>query len=405
MWRFCTGPGAKPPPKKKTKTVDDKLATQRVYDKTKRQRKFQEVWKHGRPWLECQTCPITGNQFMICTVCTEASKTDSSVDTKNTFTLGCDSFKLESVKLHENSNNHLKAKRILQSIRNPSLCPAFKIVCNLRQKDYDKLSILFRNCHSLAMKNRPFSDFVWMCELDQAKGLHTGKTYLNEQSAKEFTKYIANTERQKLADHVRNAKFISILSDGSTDSSVQEQEMFYIRYVDGGVPHVKFMAAVHVDKPDAISIFEGLKRAVTQYLNVPWVVIVNKLVSLGCDGASVMTGRKGGLGALLQKDSPSLTVIHCLAHRLELGFKDVSKSKSGQIHEKLVDTLLLGLYYFYHRSAVNRACLKQCAKALQCRLLMPSRVGGTRWVGHIHKALNNMLESYSAIMLHLQQVH
>jgi len=92
-------------------------------------------------------------------------------------------------------------------------------------------------------------------------------------------------------------------------------------------------------------------------------------------------------------------VVHCFAHRLELAFKDASKSSS--LHEKAVATLLIGLYYFYHESTVNRAMLKRCSSFLKRKVHIPTRVGGTCWVGHLHRALESVISSYPAILLHL----
>ena len=77
-----------------------------------------------------------------------------------------------------------------------------------------------------------------------------------------------------------------------------------------------------------------------------------------------------------------------MAHRLELSFKDVAKN--NLCHKKL-DTLLLGLYYFYHNSPLNRANLKASYQSLQKSPLMPTRVGGTCWVSHILKALDHFV--------------
>lgn len=49
---------------------------------------------------------------------------------------------------------------------------------------------------------------------------------------------------------------------------------------------------------------------------------------------------------LLQKDFPELLACHCLAHRLELSFRDVVKADKK--YERL-STLLLGIFYFYKR--------------------------------------------------------
>ena len=51
-------------------------------------------------------------------------------------------------------------------------------------------------------------------------------------------------------------------------------------------------------------------------------------VGLGSDGASIMFGRKGGVGVLLAKEAPYLTHVHCVAHRLSLACSDASKDVS-----------------------------------------------------------------------------
>lgn len=36
--------------------------------------------------------------------------------------------------------------------------------------------------------------------------------------------------------------------------------------------------------------------------------------------------------------------------------------------------------------------------------LMPTRVGGTRWLPHLHKAVDHFLRGYAAFISHLQKV-
>lgn len=70
---------------------------------------------------------------------------------------------------------------------------------------------------------------------------------------------------------------------------------------------------------------------------------MNKLVGFGSDGAANMMGKKTGLITLMRNDHPEIIGVHCLAHRLELAFKDVFKS--DKLYTQLT-TLLLGLYFF-----------------------------------------------------------
>lgn len=74
-----------------------------------------------------------------------------------------------------------------------------------------------------------------------------------------------------------------------------------------------------------------------------------------CHNYQFQMGKKGGLVTLLQKDFPELLACHCLAHRLELSFRDVVKADKK--YERL-STLLLGIFYFYKRSPKQRKNLR-----------------------------------------------
>ena len=118
--------------------------------------------------------------------------------------------------------------------------------------------------------------------------------------------------------------------------------------------------------------------------------------------AAVMLGNKKGLAVLLKQSRPVLVEVHCFAHRLELGFKDAVKKSN--LYEKTVATLLMGLHYFYRNSPLNRSILTRSFSALGSKVYLPTRVGGTRWIGHLLRALTNFQNGYPATLQHLQQV-
>jgi hypothetical protein len=53
------------------------------------------------------------------------------------------------------------------------------------------------------------------------------------------------------------------------------------------------------------------------------------LVSVTCNGAAVMLGRRGGVVELLLKRFPDTVVWYCLNHRLELSIDDSLERVSG----------------------------------------------------------------------------
>ena len=61
--------------------------------------------------------------------------------------------------------------------------------------------------------------------LDEKKGIATGSTYVNRKQARvlnQGVKHIAVADRKTLQSKIAAAKFLSIMSDGSTDTSVIE---------------------------------------------------------------------------------------------------------------------------------------------------------------------------------------
>ena len=64
----------------------------------------------------------------------------------------------------------------------------------------------------------------------------------------------------------------------------------------------------------------------------------------------------------------------------------------------------MGVYYFYKKSAKQRANLKKTFAFLGQKSVIPTRVGGTRWVGHMLLAVESFMKGYSAIATQLHDV-
>ena len=388
MWQYL--PNVQQPHKKQKLTDTDKRDKGRAYDKEKRKRNFQPLWKNGREWLQ-----YTSDVGMQCSWCQEfASSVD---DHKSVFVVGCSNFKLESVVAHERSEQHQRASGKKRAQLKPDT-PMGKCVQQMHKNVFHRLVHLFRNVHALVKYRRPFTDFVWMCQLDEKKGLDVGQTYRNDKQAATFSGFIAEIERQKLVSDINNSKFLTIICDGSTDSGVQEEEIVYVRYCNSGEINTSFVALGSPERADADGIFKVISDSLNNVGIKDWH---NKLVGVGSDGANVMTGKKGGVVAKWKQLQPLLQGVHCFAHRLELAFKDVVKNIN---YYSKMSTLLMGLYYFYHNSSLNRENLKRSYTALKITPLMPSRVGGTRWLGHMERALETFWTGYTPIRTHLQQV-
>ena len=146
---------------------------------------------------------------MFCEICKTASQTDKTIAQNNVFVQGCSSFRVESVKIHESSANHVRATTIVAARAEPEKTPVYEMICSLNKETLEKLSKLFRTCHGLAVHNRLYSDYTWHSELDVTWSLNLGKTYRTAEYAKVFTHFIANVERHKIAEQIGNAQFVT----------------------------------------------------------------------------------------------------------------------------------------------------------------------------------------------------
>ncbi|CAC5364605.1 unnamed protein product [Mytilus coruscus] len=160
---------------------------------------------------------------MICAYC-------STQGYDNSFTIGCKSYKLDSIVKHEASKLHKKAAEIeINKAKPVEQSDARKIILSLNKDIYNKLDKMFRTCQSIVLHDRPISDFIWSCEVDEMKGLSIGETYRNTNSAKVFVKSMAEVQFKNIEKVLSHAKFITVIGDGSTDKAVLEQEMWFAR--------------------------------------------------------------------------------------------------------------------------------------------------------------------------------
>ena len=378
-----------PKPKKAAVTKVDK---DRLYDQNSRNRHFQQHWQTTYTWLELDKA----NGAMFCRTCRTYPQHS---DKNGMFVQGNTCYRLDSIKAHSNSAGHKRsvAKDTTVEIKTT---PAHQILLTLNKLTVERLKHLFRNCHAIGKKGRPYTDYVWICLLDKLKGVDIGDTYLNDKAAAVFMHHIAEVAREELVESVNSSQFISLICDGSTDSAVLEQEIIYVRYVDShGHIMVKFLACKPMVRPNARNITTAIVQAAEMAGAKDWT---KKLIALGSDGAPVMQGRRGGVISYLRKEVGDWVVgIHCSAHRLELAVK---KAIQGVKLASDVDKLLLDLYIFYHASTVRRATLTSTYDALSMPHSMPTRVGGSRWLGHTLRALTTLWKGFRGVVTHLQQV-
>ncbi|XP_062580302.1 zinc finger protein 862-like [Saccostrea cucullata] len=193
-------------------------------------------------------------------------------------------------------------------------------------------------------------------------------------------------------------KFFSILIDGATDSSVTENELVYVRFVNNGVPENHYLSIEDIQNADAKGILNCIDQSFERAELENWKTY---LVGFGSDGASVNLGSKGGVAALLKNDVPHLVIVHCIAHRLELAANNAIKSQKIM---KDIQDILTNTYKQYHYSPKALRELRIIADALEEKVLKPTNLHGTRWLPHVQKALAVLLKNFTVIITHFDHI-
>ena len=103
------------------------------------------------------------------------------------------------------------------------------------------MSKLFDIAYVVAKEEMAFTKYPFLLELEKWLGVPIGNTYAADTKCKEFAMHIGKCF-QGVINEINFSRYIAVLMDGSTDSSVTEKELIYVLLVkaDGNVVHPFF---------------------------------------------------------------------------------------------------------------------------------------------------------------------
>ena len=162
--------------------------------------------------------------------------------------------------------------------------PLAKSFLRLNPADKDSLRAKFNTTYYILKKERPFTDYPNLLNLQTKNGISKlGASYSTPNASAYFADYIGKVMRESLKKLISKANYFSVLSDGSTDSAVTEQEMIYVLFICEGTPVLKYLSIKNVKNDDAPGLKSNLevtfnRFGITRYYD--------KLVGLNLDGAS-----------------------------------------------------------------------------------------------------------------------
>ena len=116
----------------------------------------------------------------------------------------------------------------------------------------------------------------------------------------------------------------AILADECKDLSKRELVAVCVRYLHNGTLEERAVGFVETDKMTA----EAISAKILEVLE-PLQLDPGLCVGFGFDGASVMSGNRGGVHVILKKTFTHALYVHCNSHRLNLVLCTAAKVSPG----------------------------------------------------------------------------
>ncbi|CAF1108698.1 unnamed protein product, partial [Brachionus calyciflorus] len=165
-------------------------------------------------------------------------------------------------------------------------------------------------------------------ELNSFVSRNLNANYLSADIQNEILQFLGSSIRSQIIDNVKENLFYSIVVDGTSDITTQEQISFCVRYCN----------SLLEIKEHFIGFFQDSN------LNI------NFLTGQCYDGAANMSGEYKGLSSRIKEDSPSAIYVHCYAHRLNLALQESCESLKEEIdkidRDCLANTLCISIRTF-----------------------------------------------------------
>ena len=168
--------------------------------------------------------------------------------------------------------------------------------------------------------------------------------YTSPKIQNEVIEILAEMVRENIVADIKSSDvpWFTLLEDGTRDKNNRENVSIGIRYVKEGKVFESLLGIYTTKKLDA-KTFTELTLDILEKNNID----TSRLLSQCYDGASVMSGKKGGVAALIQISLNRIVpYLHCYNHRLHLIV--VKMVSEITVVKQFFDQCIL-LHYFFQQ--------------------------------------------------------
>lgn len=229
--------------------------------------------------------------------------------------------------------------------------------------------------------------------------------YLTPQNHDEFLDCIVKSDLHNTTRRLRESLAVSLRLDGSTDS-MQEHNIFTMAQIvnKDATLSTLFLGFGAPKKGDGSHYLQCIKQVPNAIMN--WEELFKLLSSLVTDGENLNSGAISGLGARLERERLESVLrllpfiwIWCIAHRINLAFKSLSKLN---IVARTI-SLCKSLSTHFHGSGNRTLKLKQTAQSNSLPIpLRFSKYFEVRWSEYVYSLFYVTLRNWRACVTYFQ---
>ena len=245
-----------------------------------------------------------------------------------------------------------------------------------------------------------------LVQLQKINGVELGTRFTGRDGATSMIHFLSDVMHSKLIRNLTsNRAPVSLIVDGSTDSTNQHVLVVLLQTVLDGKPTVSFygMIPLGVDET-ARGLYNALTREWAKEPHGFLDYMRENLVSYISDGANVMSGSRRSLYKELKTNflmNGPLYQLKCQAHRLHLA---VRNSMGTDDIFLALEVLLNGLFVFYNSGHKRKNHLRALANDLGLSLYNMNYVYPARWLSSELKSTLRVKKSWKALILDFEEI-
>lgn len=280
--------------------------------------------------------------------------------------------------------------------------PMQKLLAKKLNQDDELALNLLKTAYHVAKRELPKEEMKHMISYAQSLGVNFSKTdlpslkYTSHSSVTELQSALAHVILEDKMSAVKESSIFGITIDESTDRGNQKRLLMYIQYVTSDGVSYCLLSNKKISEGSANA--KNIVKLVLEEVEAKGLEIRN-MVGIGTDGASVMTGKTGGVVKLLRDHSPALIGVHCAAHRTALAASQAAKHVPEM---EAYQRTIMNIFRYFNNSALRSNRLR----AIQALLNMPelkfAEVHSVRWLS-MHQAVQIIYRTFPALVMTLER--